>query len=53
MDIETDKEMLALEADLVTIVNTHGNLLSYVLVSGNLNNKREVAMSYMAISAFT
>jgi hypothetical protein len=53
MNIKTDKEMLALETDLITILSTHGNLLSYVLVRGNLNNKREVAMSHMAISALT
>jgi hypothetical protein len=31
----------------------HGDLLSFIWVGGDLNDKREVAMSYMAISAFT
>jgi hypothetical protein len=53
MNIKTDKEMLAFEADGITILCTHGNLLSFIWVGGNLNNKREVAMSYMAISALT
>jgi hypothetical protein len=53
MNIKTDKKMLAFEADLITILSTHGDLLSFIWVGGNLNDKREVAMSYMAISAFT